>query len=174
MYCTSCGTENTSAAPFCGRCGQSTNAPGSIAGPTASRLHGHIRLLGILWIALSAIHLIPGLVLALLFSAGTVVLPWILPPAAIPWAFAWIPLLVGIGALILACSIGGIAAGWGLLQRKPWARTLAIILGIIGLPSPPFGTALGIYTLWVLLPAESEREYDAEAGAQSRSPLPAI
>jgi len=24
----------------------------------------------------------------------------------------------------------------------------------------PFGTALGIYTLWVLLPAQSEEEYE--------------
>jgi hypothetical protein len=27
----------------------------------------------------------------------------------------------------------------------------------------PFGTALGIYTLWVLLPAESDVEYEKEA-----------
>jgi hypothetical protein len=27
----------------------------------------------------------------------------------------------------------------------------------------PLGSALGIYTLWVLLPAESEREYNQHA-----------
>jgi len=27
----------------------------------------------------------------------------------------------------------------------------------------PFGTALGIYTLWVLLPAESDEAYEKEA-----------
>ena len=29
----------------------------------------------------------------------------------------------------------------------------------------PFGTALGIYTLWVLLPAEAEQEYNQESRA---------
>jgi hypothetical protein len=36
---------------------------------------------------------------------------------------------------------------------------LTLILGCINLIKLPFGTALGIYTLWVLLPAQSEEEY---------------
>ena len=40
-----------------------------------------------------------------------------------------------------------------------WARILAIILAFLSLIHVPFGTALGIYTLWVLLPASSEQEY---------------
>ena len=38
---------------------------------------------------------------------------------------------------------------------------LAILFGAISLIDIPFGTALGIYTLWVLLPAEHEEEYRA-------------
>jgi hypothetical protein len=52
-----------------------------------------------------------------------------------------------------------------LLQSESWARILAIVLGILELVSIPFGTALGIYTLWVLLPADSESEFRALAGA---------
>jgi hypothetical protein len=36
-----------------------------------------------------------------------------------------------------------------------------MILGFISLFNIPFGTALGIYTLWVLLPAASDEEYRA-------------
>jgi len=36
---------------------------------------------------------------------------------------------------------------------------LTIVFGAFSLVDIPFGTALGIYTLWVLLPAESELEY---------------
>jgi hypothetical protein len=36
---------------------------------------------------------------------------------------------------------------------------LALVLGFVNLIHIPFGTALGIYTLWVLLPAQSEREF---------------
>jgi uncharacterized membrane protein (DUF2068 family) len=67
--------------------------------------------------------------------------------------------------LFLAGGVLGIIAGWGLLDRQPWARTLAIVLGVINLIHIPFGTALGIYTLWVLLPAESEQEYRSFARA---------
>jgi hypothetical protein len=52
-----------------------------------------------------------------------------------------------------------VLAGWGLMERKPWARTLAIVLGVIVLVKFPVGTALGIYTLWTLAPAQSEAEY---------------
>ena len=64
-----------------------------------------------------------------------------------------------IGMLFVASAAVGILAGWGLLERRPWARTLAIVVAFINLLDMPFGTALGVYTLWVLLPAESEKEY---------------
>jgi hypothetical protein len=41
---------------------------------------------------------------------------------------------------------------------------LAIIIAIISLFKIPFGTVLGIYTLWVLVPSESAVEYEAIAG----------
>ena len=63
------------------------------------------------------------------------------------------------GILFLASAAIGIMAGWGLLERQPWARTLAIVVAFVNLLDMPFGTALGVYTLWVLLPAESEKEY---------------
>ena len=67
--------------------------------------------------------------------------------------------------LLVGTSLAGLAVGVGLLERRSWARVLAIVLGIISLIHMPFGTALGIYTLWVLMPAESEREYRRLAGA---------
>jgi hypothetical protein len=46
-----------------------------------------------------------------------------------------------------------------------------VVLGFLALLRFPLGTALGIYTLWVLLPEESSREYDhlSQAGAQMHS-----
>ena len=68
-------------------------------------------------------------------------------------------LFTTIGVLILVKGALGFFAGWGLLRREPWARMLTIVLSFLALFNIPFGTALGIYSLWVLLPAESEREY---------------
>jgi hypothetical protein len=53
-----------------------------------------------------------------------------------------------------------LAAGWGLLQRESWARALTIVMGFLSILHIPLGTALGIYTIWVLLPNESAEEYD--------------
>ena len=53
--------------------------------------------------------------------------------------------------------------GFSLLRRRPWGRTLGIVVAILSLLKFPIGTALGIYTLWVLVPAESAAEYDAIA-----------
>ena len=67
-----------------------------------------------------------------------------------------------VAILLFAKASIGFFAGWGLLQREKWARILALVLAFISLfTNIPFGTALGVYTMWVLLSADSEREYDA-------------
>ena len=64
-----------------------------------------------------------------------------------------------VALFVLAKAAAGFVAGWGLLNREPWGRVLALVLGFLALIHVPFGTALGVYTLWVLLPAHSEEEY---------------
>ena len=61
---------------------------------------------------------------------------------------------------MLIRGVIGIIAGVGLLQRAPWARILALIMGFLSLISFPFGTALGIYTIWVLMASGAEEEYN--------------
>ena len=45
------------------------------------------------------------------------------------------------------------------MERDDWARPLALILAFLALLNPVPGTLLGIYTLWVLLPAQSGFEF---------------
>jgi hypothetical protein len=75
-----------------------------------------------------------------------------------PWIGSLFPLIALYTALTAALAL---LVGYSLLTRQPWGRTLAIIVGILILLKPLFGTALGIYTLWVLAPADSGEEYDA-------------
>jgi zinc ribbon protein len=154
MYCNSCGTQIAESAAFCSRCGKPSGT-GSLM-PHQGRIAGHVRLLGILWLAMSAFRLIPGLFL--MAFAGTRIFPEDIPP------FFHV-LLPAIGLCFLIVAGIGIAIGWGLLTRQSWARMMTIVFGAIGLIDIPFGTALGIYTLWVLLPAESEQEYRTMASA---------
>ena len=66
----------------------------------------------------------------------------------------------GIGAafalFMIVLSLPSLIAGWGLLKHKSWSRMLAIILGALSLLSIPFGTILGIYTIWALTKPESQ------------------
>jgi hypothetical protein len=125
-----------------------------------TRLEGHLRLLAIFWFVVAAFWAIPAL---FLLSIGGVAAAAI-PPDVPPFARAVAPaVMTAIGAFFIVGTVLSILTGWGLVQRRSWARPLALVMGAISLIHPPFGTALGIYTLWVLLPAESEREYRAMA-----------
>ena len=64
-------------------------------------------------------------------------------------------LLPSIGGLIVVTSIPEIIGGIGLLKKQGWARILVLILGFLNLLDIPIGTALGVYTIWVLLKEES-------------------
>lgn len=151
MFCVRCGVQMQENQQFCPACGTPVRGATTLM-PVTGRIAGHIRLLGILWVALSAFRLIPGLALIALFGDGSGILPPEVP-------FFVHGLLRGVGTLLVVGAALGLAAGAGLLQRQPWARVLAIVLAFINLVDMPLGTALGIYTLWVLLPAKSEEEY---------------
>jgi hypothetical protein len=117
----------------------------------------HIRVLGILWLALSAVNVLGGAVLFIL--ANTLFVH--LAEQGAPMFLRPLLSLVGLFILLKACA--GFLGGWGLLQHESWARIVILVLAFLALFNVPFGTALGVYSLWVLLPAESEEQYEALA-----------
>jgi len=165
MFCDNCGAPVIPGQNFCSKCGKQlaaeanppvqapANQPASPPlRPAQSRIEKHTRILAILWLVISILGLVRGFGI---FFGGSIAMHFIPFPMR---AFFW-PIAGFIGTLLLASSVAGFLAGWGLLNYRPWARVLALIVGVISLIHIPFGTALGIYTLWVLLPGESEREY---------------
>ena len=162
MFCDQCGAQLQAGQGYCVRCGK------AITGPVEYREHRvreHVKLLGILWMAYSAMHVVGGVVV-LLVAKLVVVRLGAIPHGPPPEVMVWLPPLVSaIGWLILAKAAVGFIAGWGLLQHEEWARVLALVIGFLALLSVQIGTALGIYTLWVLLPSQSEQEYKALAQA---------
>jgi hypothetical protein len=158
MFCDRCGTQIQPDQRFCGRCGKDFAGEPVYAAPRPSRVAQHVRLLGILWIALSALNAVVGLVLLILANTVFMHLHEMGAPPDVPTGFLH-SLFSAVGTVILLKSAAGFIAGWGLLQREPWARVLTIVLGFLALFHIPLGTALGIYSLWVLLPAASDVEY---------------
>lgn len=122
----------------------------------------HIKTLGILHIVLGGLGVLAALIVLLIFG-GVAGLVGATSP--VEGAHVAVPILGAIGSFIifvvLALSLPGLIAGIGLLQFRPWARILTIILSIFELIHVPFGTALGVYGLWVLLSEGSERYFKA-------------
>lgn len=60
-----------------------------------------------------------------------------------------------VAAFLAIVSLPGFIAGYGLLKRRAWVRPLILVLAILNLFNFPLGTALGLYTFWVLLQDET-------------------
>jgi hypothetical protein len=166
MYCDACGTAMQPGQAFCGKCGKQIVGPVSFAQPRPGRVQGHVRLVALFWLAFSAFNTIGAVVLYVLANTLFVHLAESQGPDS---SIGFLrPLLSVVAILLLAKAAIGFIAGWGLLQHESWARVLVLVLAFISLfTNIPFGTALGVYTLWVLLSSDSEREYEALAQAQA-------
>jgi hypothetical protein len=83
--------------------------------PQRSRVREHIRLLGIFWLALSALDGLMGV-------ASYIVANTVFSLDSHPGRPAFLhPLLSFIGILVVIKAFAGFATGWGLIQREPWA-----------------------------------------------------
>jgi hypothetical protein len=126
----------------------------------------HVRILGILHIVFGGIGLLLG-VLGLLFFGGLAAFIGVSDPNE--GAFVAAPMLGIIATMIFSfavlLSLPGIIVGVGLLNVRPWARVGGIVLSAIELLHVPFGTALGVYGLWILLSNETERLFATGAHA---------
>jgi hypothetical protein len=162
MFCNHCGAQLQAGQPRCERCGKTILG---LVELRHSRVRNHVRLVGIFWLAYSALHIVGGAVV--LIVAHTIFGGAIhIHNGPSPEVTLWLrPLISFVGWLILAKAGAGFIAGWGLLQRENWARIFALVMGFIALLNVPLGTALGVYTLWVLLPSQSDDEYQALAEA---------
>src|SRR5690349_10296611 len=156
MFCDQCVTQLQTGQRFCNRCGKEITGPIFTGAPRPSRVAGHVRLLGILCMAYAALEIVHGI--AAIIVAGFIFGPHGAAAGVPPFLR---PLVVLGGMFSIIKGAFGFPAGWGLLNRQAWARPMAIVVAVVSLFfNIPFGTALGVYTLWVLLPASSEDEYE--------------
>ncbi|HZT77249.1 MAG TPA: hypothetical protein VFA27_11365 [Vicinamibacterales bacterium] len=126
-------------------------------------MDAHVKVLAVLEIAMSACGLFGAFVLMLIFGGAIGVLG-ARGDADAAFAMPIIGLtgMALVGFLVLL-SVPGLVIGIGLLKRRPWARVAGIVICILGMMAIPFGTALGIYGLWVLFSKETEQLFQASA-----------
>lgn len=109
----------------------------------------YVQLLGVLYIVFSALGLLAAIIVFVAVVGGGLL-------SGDSEAIS-ITMIVGtaVGGFVALLSVPGVIGGIGLLKRKYWAKVLVLILGILNLPGIPIGTALGVYTIWVLMNEET-------------------
>ena len=116
-------------------------------------MRGHIKVVAIVNIAYG--------VLGLLASAG-MLLGGVFSGVFSGGLFSFLAITAAsvLGSLIVGgLSVFGIIAGVGLLNHRPWARFVIMVVSAMRLLRWPFGTLFGAYSLWVLLNDETQREF---------------
>jgi hypothetical protein len=128
-------------------------------------MRDHVRLLAALYIALGVMGILGALLVLVIFGGSASLLRLIIPdePATSIAApiLTFLAFVIFLGMLIL--SIPEIIAGIGLFKLRRWARLLGIVLCILNLMNLPFGTAVSIYGLWVLLSGRTDELFAAES-----------
>ena len=114
----------------------------------------HVTVLGVLYIASSALGILAAIIVFTAVVGGGLI-------SGDSEAMA-ITAIVGpiIALFLILVSLPGIIGGIGLLKRRNWARILVLVLGFLNLINIPFGTALGVYTIWTLLKDETVRLFN--------------
>lgn len=165
MYCSGCGQGLQPGQTFCPQCGR----PVAMAPPPVPGLQfelatyaSKIRALAMVW------FIYGGLTLVLSFF-GMAIARAFLHNHNMPWGywgnpirpewfgpvflqFVWVFVVLRAGLLL--------AAGWGLMQREPWGRMVAIVAAFLSLIKFPVGTAIGIWTLVILMGYRNQTLYE--------------
>jgi hypothetical protein len=163
MYCERCGNQLMEGQRYCSSCG---NTVGMAVVPLdrQGRVQRNLQVLSILWLVCGSLEILAGVVLSVVANVlfGVAIHMNGGAGAAAPFVHT---ILTIVGTAVGIKGILSLFAGWGLLQRETWARPLTIVMAFLGIFHVPLGTALGIYTIWVLLPNESAEEYERLARA---------
>jgi hypothetical protein len=123
----------------------------------------HIKILSVLHILYSLYMLAALSMVSLVFGVAHTVGGHIFSPFTTAYwpgrefIFNAVPFWIIAYLAPMAVAIPGMAGGIGLLSHRHWARPVLLVIGLLYLLDIPFGTALGVYTLWVLTQPEARR-----------------
>jgi len=158
MFCSGCGQPVTPGQTICAQCQRPVAAPvPSVPGMEfeLQNYAGKVRALSVVWFIYAGVSLFSGIIgmaFAHSFLSGHFGF-WMHGP----WGNGGFPPFLGPAFLhlvwLLVVGRAGLAllAGWGLMERASWGRTVAIVAAFLGILRFPIGTGIGVWTLVVLM-----------------------
>lgn len=132
-------------------------------------LHAHKRTLGIVHIIYGSILAIAYLFIGIILSSfAPFIIEMIQEEEGLEGA-ALFEMVAGIvkvvfGFIFLFSALPSVIGGIGLLQKKNWGLIITLIAGCISIFSFPFGTAVGVYTLYVYIEDNKNKKSDQKEG----------
>lgn len=164
MYCNACGQAMLAGQSICTHCGKPSGAGAQGAMTALAQVEGRVNLLAYGWwtfAGLEAMMGLGGLIFARIFLGMKIDHGWGGPfwmgqngPLFL-LKLVWVAVAVRVTLAALS--------GYGLLRKASWGRWVGIVAGIISLLHPILGTAMGIWTLAVLLNRVNADGYDLMA-----------
>ena len=161
MFCDKCGANVAASSQYCPRCGTllpdavQAGINSAMASDAGSKLARRLPVLAILWIVFGVLEAARA---AAVHVFTRVAQFWFTGPDWGQWAGPWV--LAWIVAWSVFTAVLAFITAWGLYERLPWGRIVALVASIFALTHPPFGTILGVYTLIVLLAGDAGVQYD--------------
>lgn len=123
-----------------------------------SNIKQHVTLVGALHIGFGILGLIGALVLFLSFNFALGFVEH--EPIAVTVLET---LRKALPLMVLFFSILDIIGGIGLFSYSAWARILVLVNSAINCLNIPFGTAMGVYSIWVLMNKEVIESFEGKA-----------
>ncbi len=162
MFCSGCGQALAQGQLVCPQCGRQVALPVPPVPGLQFEVENYankIRVLSIFWFIYAGAGFllgIAGLTFAKAFFSGNFG-PWVHGPMPFFMGPAFLHLM---WLAILLRSLLAAAAGYSLMVHQRWGRLVAIVAAIFSLLKFPFGTAMGIWTLVVLLGYRNQALYE--------------
>ena len=111
----------------------------------------HYKILGILYLVYGGLNILIGFVIGGLLKIVNN-MPMDPEEATILGIVSTI-----VPIVLIVISLPNIIAGIGLLNNKRWALIMGVILSIFNIMNMPFGTGLSVYSIYVLVKEEDEK-----------------
>lgn len=116
-----------------------------------NEMEKHVRILGILYIIFGILGMLGGIILYVILTTSGAL-------SGDMEAMMVLEIIgIALGGFLLVISVPGVIGGIGLLKHQQWAKILVLIIGILNLLNFPFGTVLGVYTIWVLMNNQTDK-----------------
>ena len=127
--------------------------------PVENKMEKHLTIVAALQVGFSLLGILAAVIVyTVLRSVSTFVDDYQAERVLRIVAF-WVPLF------LMVISVPGLIGGIGLFMRQGWARILVLIFSVLDLFNIPIGTAIGIYTIWVLVQTDTVKLFNVQAPA---------